>query len=104
MIGWIGRMATRKGRVAAGVALATLVVLALAGVGVNKRLSVGGFVDSAAESNVAARQLEAGFHTAPPNYILVATARDGDVMDSANAQSGLELVGRLRATAGVLDA
>ena len=69
----------------------------------NERLSVGGFVDPAAESNVAAEQLETRFRTAPPNYVLVATALDGDVVDAANTQSGLELVERVRATDGVLD-
>ena len=103
MIGSIGRMATRKGRVAAGIALVALVVFALAGAGVKARLSVGGFVDPAAESNVAAEQLEARFGTAPPNYVLVATAQDGDVVDAANTESGLELVERVRATDGVLD-
>jgi putative drug exporter of the RND superfamily len=103
MIGWIGRMATRKGRVAAGIAFVALVVFALVGGGVKDRLSVGGFVDPSAESTVAAKQLEATFGTAPPNYVLVATALDGDVVDVANRESGLELVKRLDATPGVLD-
>jgi RND superfamily putative drug exporter len=103
MVGWISRMATKKGRVAAVVALVTLVAFALAGGGVADRLSVGGFVDPAAESNAAAKELEATFRTAPPNYLLVATAQEGDVMDAANTQSGLELVERLQATDGVLD-
>src|SRR3954447_10053507 len=103
MIGWISRMASRRGRVAAAVALATLVVFALAGAGVKERLSVGGFVDPTAESSVAAKELEATFGSGPPNYVLVATAQQGDVLDPPNTASGLDLVAPLRGTDGVLD-
>lgn len=86
-----------------GVVIVAVPLLAIGGAGVKQRLSVGGFVDPSAESTLAAERLEAIFGTASPNYVLVATAVDGDVLDSANAAVGRGMVERLEAIPGVLD-
>ena len=78
-------------------------LLAVLGGGVRDRLSVGGFVDPGSESAVAAEHLENIFGTAAANYVLVATAAQGDVLDSANADAGRGLVEQIVSTDGVAD-
>ena len=96
-------MATRRSRLAIGIVIVAVPLLAIGGAGVKQRLSVGGFVDPSAESTLAAERLEAIFGTASPNYVLVATAVDGDVLDSANTAAGRGMVEKLEAIPGVLD-
>jgi RND superfamily putative drug exporter len=80
-----------------------LVFLALAGGlsgGVAKKLSNGGFVDPKAESQVAARALEATFHTGASNVLLLVDTPAG--ADAATA-AGTALTRRLAAEKGVAD-
>lgn len=78
-------------------------VLGLLGGGVQRHLSVGGFVDEGDESARVAVQLERSFGTAAPNEVFVATALDGAVTDEANAQAGRVLVEELRRQPGVAE-
>jgi putative drug exporter of the RND superfamily len=103
MLSRIARMATRRSRIPMAVALLAVPLLAVAGGGVRDRLSAGGLVPRAAESTVAAERLEAVFGTASWNYVIVATAVEGDVNDRANTAAGLALVDELLAVPGVVD-
>ncbi|MGE0729642.1 MAG: MMPL family transporter [Acidimicrobiia bacterium] len=78
-------------------------MLAVLGGGVQRDLSVGGFVDRSTESARVARHLEQAFGTAAPNEVLVLTMLHGTATDEANADAGRTLVARLRTEPGVAD-
>ena len=75
----------------------------LRGARCQRDLSVGGFVDSSAESTRAASRLETVFGTASPNYVLVAAARTGAVNDPANTAAGEALVAEVANEPGIAD-
>lgn len=103
MMGPIARAVTGRRRLVLALTILAVPILALVGGGVEKRLSVGGFVVPGAESTRAATHLEQTFATASPNFVLVAAAKTGRVTDPVNVAAGKALVAELRAQPGVLD-
>src|SRR5688572_14632301 len=95
MLGRLGRFTVRRRRwVLAGTLVGFLAAGALGG-GVFDRLSGGGFDDPAAESSLAADQLEDAFGAGDANVVLLVTAENGSVDDDAVAAEGLRLTEEL---------
>jgi putative drug exporter of the RND superfamily len=95
MLGRLGRFTVRRRRwVLAGTLVGFLAAGALGG-GVFDRLSGGGFDDPAAESSLAADELEDAFGAGDANVVLLVTAENGSVDDDAVAAEGLRLTEEL---------
>ena len=97
MLGRLGRFTVRRRR---WVLVGTLVGFLVAGVlggGAFDRLSGGGFDDPAAESSLAADQLEDAFGAGDANVVLLVTAEGGSVDDDTVAAEGVRLTEELAA-------
>ncbi len=103
MTGRLSSLALRRPRLVLILAVLCLPLLAVAAGGAEGTLSVGGFTASDAQSTAVARELEARFATAAPNYVLVATTDRGFVSDAEHTAAGTELVDQLRREPGVAD-
>ncbi|MCC6434670.1 MAG: MMPL family transporter [Acidimicrobiales bacterium] len=103
MLGRLGHLLSRRYRAVLLCTLLAVPVLGVLGGGVQRHLSVGGFVDGDDESARVASQLERSFGTAAPNEVFVATALAGSVTDEANTQAGRDLVEELRRQRGVAE-
>lgn len=97
----LGKLVTRRKWWVLGLALAFLPIAGLLGGSVEKRLSSGGFSDSASEAARAAEVLEDRFAAGTPNLVLLVTARSGTVDDPAVGAAGLALTKRLAGEEGI---
>ena len=97
----LGKLVTRRKWWVLGLALAFLPIAGLLGGSVEKRLSSGGFSDSASEAARAAEVLEDRFAAGTPNLVLLVTSRSGTVDDPAVGAAGLALTKRLAGEEGI---
>ncbi|MEY2469339.1 MAG: putative drug exporter of the superfamily, partial [Actinomycetota bacterium] len=95
MLARLAGVLMRRRRIVRWSAVLFVVVAAVLGGGVEKRLSSGGFEDPNAESTKAGDLLREDFGQQDPNLVMVLTAKQGSVDDPANARAGLELTNRL---------
>ena len=103
MIRLITRLATSRPR-AFFLGLCVLVpVLAVVGGGVEERLSVGGFVDPAAESTEVAETLEDDFGTGSYGFVLLLEPKDEWVYSELNRPEGERLSSAIEADPGVVE-
>ncbi|HUH06342.1 MAG TPA: MMPL family transporter [Egibacteraceae bacterium] len=103
MLGKLGAVLVRRRYLVLAGTLAGLIAAAALGGDVASRLSAGGFQDDAAESEVAARQLDEVFGAGSPNLILLVTAEGGSVDAPAVAAEGAALTAELADEGGVRD-
>ncbi|HUR76566.1 MAG TPA: MMPL family transporter [Acidimicrobiales bacterium] len=95
MLAQLSTFVLRRRRLVWVGAVVFVVVAGALGGGVADRLSTGGFVDPGAESSHAAELLRTQFGQQDPNLVVVLTAKDGAVTDSANAAAGAAYTQRL---------
>jgi RND superfamily putative drug exporter len=82
-----------------------VVVSAVLGRDVASRLSAGGFENPSSESVLTAKELLADFPAAgEPDFVVLVTARGGDVDDEAVADAGKQLTAELAADREVIEA
>jgi RND superfamily putative drug exporter len=103
MLTRFARLSTNHARAVVIAASFVFVVAGALGGGVADHLTSGGFEDPSSESARADEALAERFDTGVPNLLLLVTARDGDVDDSAVAAAGQALTDELAAEAGVDD-
>jgi RND superfamily putative drug exporter len=95
-----GLVVRRRWWVLAGTLVFVLLAGAFGGT-VADRLKTGGFDAPGVESQRAAAALGADFHQAPPNFLLLVTARRGTVDDARVRREGIALANELSAEPGV---
>lgn len=83
---------------------AFLPVAAVVGGGVAKQLSVGGYEDPGSESSGAATILTDEYGAADPDFVIVVTAKDGDVDGEAVVDAGVALTDELAAEPPITNA
>jgi putative drug exporter of the RND superfamily len=81
--------------------LATVLLAGALGGNVSQHLKAGGFDAPDIESQRAAELLGERFGQAPPNFLLLVTAKQGTVNDPANSQVGIRLTNELLGEEGV---
>jgi len=95
MLTRLGHTIVRRRRLVLICALIATAAAGAIGGGVASHLSSGGFQDPSAESTKAANLLEHQFHAADPNFVLLVTAKAGNVNGAAVRQEGLALTEQL---------
>jgi RND superfamily putative drug exporter len=101
MLERLGHFLVRRRR---WVLIGTLVTIVLAGVfggNVTEHLKAGGFDSTDVESQRASDLLGKTFKQAPPNFLLLVTAKQGSVNDPAVRQLGVRLTNELITAKGV---
>ena len=104
MLASLARFVVRRRVAVLAAALVAMVVAGVAGGGVAKHLSGGGFDDPGAESSQAKKLLAQTFHFRQPNLVLLVTATDGTVDSPAVAAAGQALTQELAAEPGITEA
>ncbi len=93
----LARFVIRRRWVVLGITAALLPLAAFLGADVASRLSVGGYEDPGSESAQAATILTDQYNAADPDFVIVVTAKDGDVDDRAVVRAGRRLTRELGA-------
>ena len=103
MLNWLTRLATRHHRRVLIGALILVPVLALVGGGVEKQLSVGGFIVTDSESARGDKILDEVFDAGPADWLLVITLREGSVLDDDVTAAGLALTAEIATDPGTTE-
>jgi RND superfamily putative drug exporter len=103
MLTSLGHFLVRRRRVVIAAAAVSFVVAGVFGGSVAERLSTGGFENEGSESHRGQELLEDEFGHAPPNFVLLVTARDGTVADPAMVEAGTALTQRLAAEPEIVE-
>ncbi len=103
MLSWLTRLASEHHRRVLIGALVLVPVLAILGGGVEKKLSVGGFVVSDSESAIANQILEDGFGAGDADWVLVVSFRDGTIADEDIDAAGDALSAAIEADPGIVE-
>ena len=103
MLHWLTRLATQHHRRVLLGALIMVPVLAVLGGGVEKQLSVGGFIVADSESAVGDRILEDVFDAGPADWVLVISLREGTLDNDDITAAGLALTEAIEADPGTTE-
>jgi RND superfamily putative drug exporter len=103
VLAWLTRLATRHHRRVLIGALILVPVLALVGGGVEKQLSVGGFIVTDSESARGDEILQEVFDAGPADWLLVITLREGSVLDEDVTEAGLALTAEIATDPGTTE-
>ncbi len=100
----LARFVIRRRWLVLGVTGAFLVVAIVLGSGVADKLSVGGYEDPGSESSQATTTLSEDYGAASADFVIVVTAKGGDVDDPAVVRAGRRITAELGAEEGVASA
>ena len=101
MLERLGHFLVRRRKFVIWGTLALLVLAGAVGGNVSKHLKAGGFDATAFESSKASKILGDTFHQAPPNFLVLVTAKQGTVDEGAAKAAGIAATNELRGKKGV---